>query len=370
MSPTRIILVRHGRSTYNDQGRYQGSSNDAVLTEKGIATAQQVGQYLRHVPIQAIYSSPLRRVTQTTDAILRELSSGPKPIAIDNNLREIDLSDWEGLSYQTVKEQFSEGYRCWQERPHEFALMRSQPQPQTQTSAVAVAEAPYYPVQALYQRARQFWQALRLKHTGQTVLVVSHGGTNHALLSTALGLAPAHHHRLQQSNCGISVVEFTGQRSQLRQLNATTPLGETLPKLKAGKQGLRLLLVAEEPLTGAVNPRTLCQRLAAIVPNFCLANRADLSRQLLQHCPKTLQLTTTQADFLPDWQRRLIRSNRHQGELMTGVAIAPTHSIQTLLIQTLGGQPKNAPQIHIEPGQLSVIHYPPNHRPVVQAINF
>ncbi len=365
MSPTRIILVRHGRSTYNDQGRYQGSSNDAVLTEKGIATAQQVGQYLRHVPIQAIYSSPLRRVTQTTDVILCELSASPKPITIDNNLKEIELSSWEGLPYQVVKEQFSEDYRCWQDRPHEFVLTRSRYQ--TTGSAAAVAERPYYPVQELYQRARQFWQMILLKHMGQTVLVVSHGGTNHALLSTALGLAPQHHHRLQQSNCGISVVELTGQRSQLRQLNSTTPLSETLPKLKAGKRGLRLLLVAEETL--ADPPRPLCHRLAAIAPSFCLASRADLSRRLFPQCPKMLQLTTSQADFLPDWQRGLMRSNRHPGELLTGVAIAPARSIQTRLIQTLGGQPQNASQIHIEPGQLSVIHYPPSHHPVVQAIN-
>lgn len=367
-SPTRIILVRHGRSTYNDQGRYQGSSNDAVLTEQGTATAQQVGQYLRHVPIQAVYSSPLRRVTQTANAILRELSTGLGSIVIDSNLREIDLHHWEGLSYQTVREQFAEDYRCWQERPHEFALMRSQASSQASGSAIAVAEEPYYPVQALYQRVRQFWQMLLLKHMDQTVLVVSHGGTNHALLSTALDLAPQHHHRLQQSNCGVSIVEFTRQRSQLCQLNSTTPLGETLPKLKAGKQGLRLLLVAEEAL--AANPRTLCHRLAEIAPNFCLSSRADLSRKLLQHCPKTLQLTTTRTDFLPDWQRGLAQSSHHRGELMTGVAITPIRSIQTFLIQALGGQPENAPQIHVEPGQLSIIHYPPAHRPVVQAINF
>lgn len=381
-SPTRVILVRHGRSTYNDQGRYQGSSNDAVLTEKGMTTARQVGRFLRDTSIQAVYSSPLQRVTQTVNSILCELqkmSAKPIPITIDNNLREIDLPTWEGLSYKTVKEQFSEDYRCWKERPHEFALMPSQsPDSQLQgvlhqssgggTATVAKTTA-HYPVRALYQRSQQFWQTMLPLHTGQTVLIVSHGGTLHALVSMALKLAPKHHHRLQQSNCGISILKFTDQQVQLQQLNNTAPLGETLPKLKACKQGLRLLLVAEESLL-EVHPHTLCQRLAAITPDFCLASREDLAHKLLQHSPTTLQLATIEANFLPNWQQRLEQSARRQSTLMTGIVIAPTCNIQILLIQALGGHPQNASQIHIEPEQLSIIHYPPSHRPVVQAINF
>ncbi|NJM96045.1 MAG: histidine phosphatase family protein [Phormidesmis sp. RL_2_1] len=366
-SSTRIILVRHGRSTYNDQGRYQGSSNHALLTQKGIETACQVGQSLRHVPIHAVYSSPLRRVTQTTDTILRELGTGPKALSIDENLREIDLSNWEGLSYQHVKEQFAEDYRCWQEQPHEFELTRLQAQ--TRGSTAAVTEVKYYPVRSLYQRAQQFWQTVLTQHAGQTVLVVSHGGTNHALISTALGLTPEHHHRLQQSNCGVSILEFTNWQVQIQQLNCTASIKETLPKLKAGKQGLQLLLVAEEALSKD-RAHTLADRLAAIAPNFCLASREDLARKLLQRCPTTLQLATTKASFLLDWQQSLEQSVRHQSKLITGIAIAPTRSIQTLLMQTLGGQAQNSSQIRVESGKLSVVHYPSAHRPVVQAINF
>ncbi|NET32951.1 MAG: histidine phosphatase family protein [Cyanothece sp. SIO1E1] len=365
-SPTRIILVRHGRSTYNDQGRYQGSSDDSVLTEQGTATARQVGQCLRHLPIQAVYSSPLRRVTQTTDAIVRELAN-VSPSVVDHTLREIDLSNWEGLPYQTVREQFAEDYRRWQERPHEFTLISTQ----SRGCSTAVVEIPHYPVLDLYQRAQQFWQRMLPRHQGQTVLVVSHGGTNHALISTALGLTPEHYHRLQQSNCGISLLEFADQQAQLRQLNDTAPLGKTLPKLKAGKQGLRLLLLpAETEATRLSHSHSLVQRIAAIAPDFCLANDAPLSQRLLQECPNTLQLHTSRPDFLLDWQQLLGQSERSQSGLMTGMAIAPTSSIQTLLMQTLGGSSQQADQLHLESGQFSVIHYPPAHRPVVQAINF
>ena len=68
-NPTRVILVRHGRSTFNDQGRYQGSSNQSVLTQQGIDASHLVGKHLSLTPIDTIYASPLQRVQQTAQAI-------------------------------------------------------------------------------------------------------------------------------------------------------------------------------------------------------------------------------------------------------------------------------------------------------------
>ncbi|NJN20872.1 MAG: histidine phosphatase family protein [Leptolyngbya sp. RL_3_1] len=55
---TRVILLRHGRSTLNDAGCYQGSSDQSDLTSQGVLASRQVGQFLAHCPIDAIYVSP------------------------------------------------------------------------------------------------------------------------------------------------------------------------------------------------------------------------------------------------------------------------------------------------------------------------
>ena len=106
---TRVILVRHGRSTFNDMGRYQGSSNQSVLTQKGKATARLVGQYLaQHCqgsPIDVIYASPLQRVQQTAAEICKQISQSP-PIEVSQDLKEISLSLWEGRTYADVRETF------------------------------------------------------------------------------------------------------------------------------------------------------------------------------------------------------------------------------------------------------------------------
>jgi broad specificity phosphatase PhoE len=374
---TRVILVRHGRSTFNEQGRYQGSSDEAVLTPKGLETARQVGQYLSQTPIDTVYASPLKRVQQTTNEMLKAMVADLrlKPLTINTVLREIDLSLWEGLTYQQVQQQFAKEYYCWQQRPHEFELPLTNPDRFSAASPevgrpLTIVKTTYFPVRDLYRRMQQFWANMLPRHPGKTILIVSHGGTNHALISTALGISPAHHHSLQQSNCGISCLEFNPQGPQLQQLNQTTFLGEALPKLKAGKQGLRLLLLPTEGLT-----RSSCHRLAkcliTIPLHFCITvNEAHAwTRVLFQHHPNLLHLKATQSNFLQTQQQGLLQSFQRLELLTTGVAIAPTASIQTLLIQTLGGKPDEHAKLPLQAGQLSVIHFPTYHRPVVQAIN-
>lgn len=388
---TRVILVRHGRSTFNDQGRYQGSSNESVLTQTGLETARLVGQYLKDraidSPVDLIYASPLRRVQQTAGEIARAMVvdqtglSQPLPIVTSCDLKEISLSVWEGLTYAQVKQQFASQYRCWQQHPHKFELpVSSQP---SEGSSVAVATKTYFPVQDLYQNARQFWEKMLPRHAGKTVLIVSHSGTIHALLSTALGISPAYHHSLQQSNCGISELTFSKPfpgatfselSVHLHQLNQTAALGETLPKLKVNKQGMRLILVGDD-LTGDRGD-CLIARLKVAPIDFCLS--ADKGQtwlhKLTEHSPKILCLGAQKSDFLQAWQQHLEQAYQSQpchtaGELMTGLVIAPRTSIQQLIMQTLCGQLEKSDHIILRQGYFSVIHYPYNHRPVVQSIN-
>ncbi|MEB3338979.1 MAG: histidine phosphatase family protein, partial [Leptolyngbyaceae bacterium] len=104
----------------------------------------------------------------------------------------------------------------------------------------------HFPVPALYEQAQEFWQSVLPKHSGQTILIVAHSGINRALISVAIGLTPDRYQAMHQSNCGISVLNFSGelgQPVQLESLNLTAHLGEMLPTLRSKHQGPRLLLV-------------------------------------------------------------------------------------------------------------------------------
>jgi probable phosphoglycerate mutase len=232
---TRVIIVRHGQSSYNSLKMIQGRCDESVLTEKGCEDAHKVGTALSSLNFDAVYSSPLQRAKNTAEVILSYLPGSPE-LVTPSNLMEIDLPLWEKLHKSEVKEKFAEDYRCWKERPHELCMVI----PTTEGTRE------HFPVLALYEQAQQFWQEILPRHQGGTILIVAHNGINRCLLTSALGIPPAHYHSIQQSNCGINVLNFAGgwgELVQLESLNQTSHLGNPLPTPREGNQGLRLLLV-------------------------------------------------------------------------------------------------------------------------------
>jgi phosphoserine phosphatase len=236
---TRVIIVRHGQSGYNTERRIQGRTDASTLTEKGRNDASIVGKALSNILFNAIYSSPLQRAKHTADIIHGELATHPEHsavIQVSDLLLEIDLSLWAGLITAEVKQKFAEDYRTWHQRPNELRMLINDAQ----------GTREHFPVLALYEQARQFWQETLSQHQGETILIVGHNGINRALISTALGIPASRYHSIQQSNCGISVLNFAGglgEPVQLESLNQTQHTGETLPSLRPDHQGVRLLLV-------------------------------------------------------------------------------------------------------------------------------
>lgn len=229
---TRVIIVRHGQSSYNAQKMIQGRCDESVLTEKGIADAQIVGKALNGLKIDGFYCSPLQRAKKTAE-IIHNCLDNPPPLQPVDNLLEIDLPLWEKLIKQDVAQQYAEDYRTWKQLPHQFKMI--------------LAEAKeHYPVLSLYQQAAQFWQEIIPQYSGKTILIVAHNGINRCLIMSAIGIAPERYHSIQQSNCGISVLNFTGgygEPVQIESLNQTAHLGIALPSTRSPHTGPRLLLI-------------------------------------------------------------------------------------------------------------------------------
>lgn len=233
---TRVIILRHGQSSYNSQGRIQGRSDLSVLTERGLADAKATSAAFKDLKIDAAYCSPLQRAQQTAVTVLSGIGQ-QDCLRADDRLLEIDLPLWETMLNQEVREKYAAEYRAWKQRPHELKMMV----PQADGS-----EKEFFPVLSLYEQAKSFWQAILPQHQGQTILIVAHNGINRALLSTALGISPSRYHSIQQSNCGISILNFSGgldDKVQLESLNQTNHLGQPLPTFRSPNIGPRFLLI-------------------------------------------------------------------------------------------------------------------------------
>ena len=229
---TRVIIVRHGQSTYNAKKMIQGRCDESVLTEKGIADAQVVGNALKGVSIDAFYCSPLQRAKQTAQ-IIHGILDNPPTLQPTDSLMEVDLPLWEKMRKDEVAVKFAEDYRLWKEKPHEFKM-------------VLPDGTEHYTVLALYEQAQQFWQSVIPQHQGKTILIVAHNGINRCLIMSAIGITPDRYHTIQQSNCCVNVLNFSGNFGdsvQIESLNQTSHLGIPLPPTRPPHAGPRLLLV-------------------------------------------------------------------------------------------------------------------------------
>ncbi|CAH8362435.1 unnamed protein product [Eruca vesicaria subsp. sativa] len=216
----RVVLVRHGQSTWNEEGRIQGSSDFSVLTNKGESQADISRQMLLEDSFDVCFTSPLKRSKKTAEIIWGDRED---EMIFDYELREIDLYSFQGLLKKEGKEKFGEAFRQWQEDPANFVIDG------------------HYPVRELWSRARSCWTRV-LAHESESVLVVAHNAVNQALLSTAIGLGTEYFRRLLQSNCGVSVLDFTpradgGSPHVLQMQTPSSPLaGGSSGGRKASKQ--------------------------------------------------------------------------------------------------------------------------------------
>ncbi|MEO0869710.1 MAG: histidine phosphatase family protein [Cyanobacteria bacterium J06642_11] len=233
---TRVIVVRHGESTFNVKRIVQGHHDESLLTDKGEEQARRVGHLLGSIKIDAIYCSPLKRAARTAALIAETMGGTHTPEATDL-LKEISLPLWEAMSFTDIEDQYPEEYQAWRHQPNELKMSLTQKDGTVQD---------FYPVRAAWQQAKEFWQQLLAQHQGQTIILVAHSAINRALVGTAIGLGPEALNRMYQSNCGVSVLNFPGawgEHAQLESMNSTSHTGLPLPTLRSGFKGPRILLV-------------------------------------------------------------------------------------------------------------------------------
>jgi broad specificity phosphatase PhoE len=104
-----LILVRHGETPFNRERKVQGIA-DIELNDTGLRQAHQLALSLKDHEIHQIYSSPLRRAYQTAEAINQ---FHDVPIHRRNGLMEMDVGDFEGLSFQELRANEKDFLQRW-----------------------------------------------------------------------------------------------------------------------------------------------------------------------------------------------------------------------------------------------------------------
>lgn len=114
----RIFLLRHGATDWNLAGKCQGLT-DVELNDAGRAQAEAAAAALAGESVSAVYSSHLKRARDTAAAVARPHGLTAE---VEENLRELDHGDLEGLTFVEIRNVHTEFIRVWHERPAEALI--------------------------------------------------------------------------------------------------------------------------------------------------------------------------------------------------------------------------------------------------------
>ena len=170
----KLYFVRHGRTLWNLEGRFQGASGDSPLLPESIDTLKQLGQYLNEIHFDTIYSSDLPRAVKSAEIIQSQLQA-PCPLKSIPDLREWQLGKLEGLKIATLNAIY----------PQQIKAFRSN---------LAQFDTKMFEAESLYsttQRTIQFIKSLK-ESPAESILIVGHGANLTASLRTLLGYKEAH----------------------------------------------------------------------------------------------------------------------------------------------------------------------------------
>lgn len=206
MRETTLYFVRHGETDYNRQGIVQGKRINSSLNETGRMQARALGRRFKDVPVDAFYSSTLRRAEETLSFITAEHPDVPV-----YRLAELDEISWGVLEGKSVSEEvlrvFDDMNNRWKSGEFHHRVDGGE-------SILDVQERALRAVEIILER-----------HSGGTVIIVTHGRFLRILLATLLdGYGLKRMHEIQHSNTAVNMILCDGSQYEARFLNCTAHL--------------------------------------------------------------------------------------------------------------------------------------------------
>jgi probable phosphoglycerate mutase len=166
MEATRLIIVRHGETQWNLEGRRQGHL-DSPLTPKGRAQAQALGQRFKAGSCRMIYSSDLGRAYHTAKAIAARTGNEVVP---DERLRERHLGIFQGLNGDEIRARYPDEYEKHRRGGPDHAVPGGESFSDQACRNLACLEE------------------LATQYAGETIMIVTHGGVLSALFRHTFGI--------------------------------------------------------------------------------------------------------------------------------------------------------------------------------------
>jgi alpha-ribazole phosphatase/probable phosphoglycerate mutase len=199
----RVYLIRHGEVANASEFRFNGHF-DVELSPHGVEQISKVAAQLKDKPINAVYSSNLRR-THVGACIIAE-PHGCAPIT-HPELREICMGKWEGLTAGEIESQF----------PGEL----EQRLKNVETFYTDQGES----FEQLRGRVMPKLREIVNANMGKTIVIMAHGGVNRVILAQTLGIPAQNIFGMKQDYAAVNIIQFYQNTAIVELLNGSAQNG-------------------------------------------------------------------------------------------------------------------------------------------------
>ncbi|EDN69784.1 Phosphoglycerate/bisphosphoglycerate mutase [Beggiatoa sp. PS] len=183
---TQIVLIRHGETLWNLEGRIQGHL-DSPLTDVGLAQTEALAKHFKFQKFAALYSSDLGRAYETARKISEQ---NGLPIIKERQLRERNFGLLQGVIKDTLANKFPEAYRHYRARDPAYVVPKGESFKQ------------------FHARCIKCFNELAQKHNKQRILVVAHGGVLVSLFKHTLNIPLEAPRRFLSLNTSINIFSY------------------------------------------------------------------------------------------------------------------------------------------------------------------
>jgi probable phosphoglycerate mutase len=199
-----IILIRHGESEWNRDGRVQGWKN-SNLSDLGIKQSKRLKKPLTSQPIDHVVSSTAGRALETCRYAL-----GPKTnVEMCERLREINLGVWEGRRITYLRKKYPRDVNMWYRAPSRLRIEGGET------------------LRAFRRRIVGEMSRIRKEHEDETIAFFTHGGVICTYLTHLLGLKLDDMWSFKIKNSSLTRIIFPNERPRIELLGCTGHLDST-----------------------------------------------------------------------------------------------------------------------------------------------
>jgi len=190
---TRLVLIRHGITEWNQQRRYCGCK-DVALSRQGKLQAKRLAKSMEAPKFDKIYSSDRKRSLQTARIIFKRAK-----ITRISALREINFGVIEGLQHREIMEKYGIVYKRWLNNPYQNCLPKAES------------------MNAFKNRVNRAIKKIVRINPGKNMAIVCHGGVIGIFVSSIL--KSGNFWRYVPVATSVTVVEYEKGKFRLKKFN-------------------------------------------------------------------------------------------------------------------------------------------------------